>query len=263
MPQAMTGPPFHEVWASLRRLLGSRLRTAARHQPFVVKDISTESVTIVLPEGRGLSRRIPREEFERAWQQLRISGHLARKDLPEQPGSRNTVFVTSLLAQVPGIRYQDSLLELHPVDGREMARSAARAVPRVREPDRGSACDGPPAKTLTALLESWLQANGWRPAARRDRDRDIEARNRAGHRWRILAPPTEELPERGTSDEFLGVLGALLQRMDDPLTMYSIALPDVRLYRGLWERLPVLSKRRLGLTALFVNSNGAVTHRLD
>jgi hypothetical protein len=261
----MTGPPFHEVWASLRRLLGSRLRTTARHQPFVVKDISTESVTVVLPEGRGLSRRIPREEFERAWQQLRISGHLAHKDLPEKPGSRNAVFVTSLLAQVPGIRHRDSLLGLHLMEGGKMARSATPADARVREPDRGAVCDSPPGNTFTMKLESWLQANGWRPSTRRDndRDRDIEARNHAGHRWRILAAPAEEPPAPSTSDEFLGALGALLQRMEDPLTMYSIALPDVRLYRGLWERLPILSKRRLGITALFVDDNGGVTHRVD
>jgi hypothetical protein len=37
---------------------------------------------------------------------------------------------------------------------------------------------------------------------------------------------------------FLMVLGELLQRMDDPKAKYSIAFPNMKQYRGLWDRLP-------------------------
>jgi hypothetical protein len=52
---------------------------------------------------------------------------------------------------------------------------------------------------------------------------------------------------------FLAALGELLQRMDDTNARYSVAMPDLPQFRGLWERLPKLAKQRLGITALFVN----------
>lgn len=52
---------------------------------------------------------------------------------------------------------------------------------------------------------------------------------------------------------FLGTLGELVQRMDDPDTTYGLALPDNRQYRGLVSRLPSLARDRLGLRVLFVS----------
>lgn len=66
---------------------------------------------------------------------------------------------------------------------------------------------------------------------------------------------------------FLGALGETLQRMDDAQALYSIALPDVAQFRGLWQRLPTLAKVRNHLSALFVSADGTVEHdritRLD
>jgi hypothetical protein len=57
---------------------------------------------------------------------------------------------------------------------------------------------------------------------------------------------------------FLGVLGETLQRMDDPKAAYSIALPDLKQFRNLWTRLPLLAKQRSEITALFVRGDGQV-----
>jgi hypothetical protein len=57
---------------------------------------------------------------------------------------------------------------------------------------------------------------------------------------------------------FLAILGETLQRMDDPGTRYSIALPDMAQFRGLWERLPELAKERTKVTALFIRADGQV-----
>ena len=57
---------------------------------------------------------------------------------------------------------------------------------------------------------------------------------------------------------FLAVLGELLQRMDDPAARYSIALPDMKQFRGLWSRLPMVAKTRTQITALFVAASGDV-----
>jgi len=39
---------------------------------------------------------------------------------------------------------------------------------------------------------------------------------------------------------------------------YSIALPDLPQFRGLWSRLPSLAKSRTQITALFVKASGEV-----
>jgi hypothetical protein len=57
---------------------------------------------------------------------------------------------------------------------------------------------------------------------------------------------------------FVVILGEVLQRMENPAARYSIALPDMRQFRGLWARLPSLAKKRLGITALFVGEDGEV-----
>ncbi len=57
---------------------------------------------------------------------------------------------------------------------------------------------------------------------------------------------------------FLAILGETLERMDDPGACYSISLPDLAQFRGLWERLPELAKERTKVTALFVRADGQV-----
>lgn len=51
---------------------------------------------------------------------------------------------------------------------------------------------------------------------------------------------------------FLGAIGELVQRLDDPDARYGLALPDHRQYRGLVTRLPHLAWTRLHLVVLFV-----------
>jgi hypothetical protein len=57
---------------------------------------------------------------------------------------------------------------------------------------------------------------------------------------------------------FLAILGETLQRMSDSNAKYSIALPDMKQYRGLWERLPKLAKERTGISILFVKEDGII-----
>jgi hypothetical protein len=77
------------------------------------------------------------------------------------------------------------------------------------------------------------------------------------HKWVIVLDGT------GTtvSDPghfFIAVLGEVIQRIENQNNKYSIALPDTVPYQRLWKRLPQLAKKRLGITALFVNSSGMV-----
>jgi hypothetical protein len=85
---------------------------------------------------------------------------------------------------------------------------------------------------------------------------DLHAR-RGEERWIIEVKGSGSLDPMRVN-YFLGVLGETLQRMDDPKAAYSIALPDLKQFRNLWKRLPILAKQRTKITALFVKGDGHV-----
>jgi hypothetical protein len=116
----------------------------------------------------------------------------------------------------------------------------------------------PSEDAIKRQIQEWLEAAGWGVEVRwaRGHGVDVDA-SRGSERWRI------EVKGGGSLDAmrvnyFLAVLGELLQRMDDPAARYSIALPDIKQFRGLWSRLPTLAKDRTHITALFVAQSGDV-----
>jgi hypothetical protein len=107
-------------------------------------------------------------------------------------------------------------------------------------------------------LLAWLERDDWtvRVAWGRERGVDILA-TKDGQRWLIEVKGCgSHQPMR--VNYFLCVLGEVLQRMSEPEARYSVAFPDLSQFRGLWQRLPSLTKQRLGLTALFVDAAGGV-----
>jgi hypothetical protein len=46
--------------------------------------------------------------------------------------------------------------------------------------------------------------------------------------------------------------------MDDPNAKYSIALPDMKQFRNLWNRFPKLAKERTQISAMFVSTDGSI-----
>ena len=107
-------------------------------------------------------------------------------------------------------------------------------------------------------LVRWLGCENWATSVAwgQQQGTDVEA-TRGNERWVIEAKGC------GSRDQMRGnffkiVLGDALRRMDDPEARYSIALPDMRQYRGLWDRLPALAKRRTRVSALFVEDAKAV-----
>lgn len=117
-------------------------------------------------------------------------------------------------------------------------------------------------KTEKKCLETYLSSWGWEvvPAWGFTRGIDIEAK-RGQDRWVI---EMEGRTNSGDSlaNSFNSVLGKVLQRMDDPNSKYSVALPDSKQFRRLWKRLPELVKNRTGITALFVDQAGIVSEIL-
>lgn len=57
---------------------------------------------------------------------------------------------------------------------------------------------------------------------------------------------------------FLSIIGELLQRMDDSNAKYSIALPNMKQFRKLWERFPKLAKERTTISAMFISKDGSI-----
>ena len=109
---------------------------------------------------------------------------------------------------------------------------------------------------IKEILNAWLKENGWdteiawgkKPGA------DIIA-IKNNHKWII------EVKGCGSSNPmrvnyFLAILGEILQRMNDPSTKYSIALPNMKQYLNLWNRLPTLAKEKTQISAIFISENG-------
>jgi hypothetical protein len=109
---------------------------------------------------------------------------------------------------------------------------------------------------IKALLKRDLISQGWQAeiTQRKNNSLDIEA-SRGKERW-IIVVSDSETPDFLNS--FVSVLGEILQRMDDPRNKYSVAFPDMKPFRRLWERLPVLVKNKTEITALFIDQTGTV-----
>jgi hypothetical protein len=108
------------------------------------------------------------------------------------------------------------------------------------------------------MLQTWLENAGWKVSVvwGRGRGVDVEA-TKGPQRWVIEAKGCGSLDPMRVN-YFLSILGELLQRMNDSDAHCSIALPDNKQFRGLWQRLPPLAKSRTRISALFVDSSGRV-----
>lgn len=112
--------------------------------------------------------------------------------------------------------------------------------------------------TVKSCIKDWLESDGWtvRVAWEQTHGVDIEA-VKSDARWLI------EVKGPGSRDAmrhnyFLGILGETLQRMSDDRARYSIAFPDMKVYRNLWDRFPKLAKQRTGIDMILVDENGKI-----
>lgn len=103
-------------------------------------------------------------------------------------------------------------------------------------------------------VRRWLTGQGFtvEVAFGRQRGIDVEAKHPDGRRW-VIEAKAAVTSDQQQGNYFLGALGELLQRMDDPDAIYALALPSNRRYRGLVRRLPRLAKQRLGLVVIWVD----------
>ena len=108
------------------------------------------------------------------------------------------------------------------------------------------------------LLKNYLISEGWSVKIKRrfNFSFDIEAM-RDKQRWIIEINSTGSA---ALTESFVAAIGEVIQRMDidDHNIKYSVAFPDNIPFRRLWERLPALAKKKIGITALFVEETGNV-----
>ena len=188
--------------------------------------------------------------------------------------------IRSLLAKTPGLSDREITDKLRGTNVRDepttvMCRELARTgkldrrrrgdgfianypVENGAEARTGVGADQLDEDDVKRALVRWLGHENWTSSVAwgQQQGTDVEA-TRGNERWVIEAKGC------GSRDQMRGnffkiVLGDALRRMDDPEARYSIALPDMRQYRRLWDRLPALAKRRTRVSALFVEDAKAV-----
>jgi hypothetical protein len=115
-----------------------------------------------------------------------------------------------------------------------------------------------PEQRIKRSLQKFLASHGWSYYTDMITSRSIDIKAERGEeKWVIEIKRSESL-SADIIAPFVSVLGKIVQIMDDKNCKYSIALPDKKQFRRLWERLPVLAKERTGITALFVNYRGDI-----
>ncbi len=108
-------------------------------------------------------------------------------------------------------------------------------------------------------VKGHLEAEGWQVKVAWGRERGIDIEATRDDERLVIEAKAEVEPQPQQVNYFLGALGELIQRMDDPEATYGLALPDNRQYRGLVERLPEEAVRRLGLVVFWVDRSGPVS----
>lgn len=112
--------------------------------------------------------------------------------------------------------------------------------------------------TVKRSLKKWLESDTWQVRVMWGGATGIDVQaSKDGKTWIIETKGSGSSPQM-RSNYFLAVLGAILQKMNDPNAAYSIGLPDCPRFRNLWDALPRLAKLRTGITVLFVDEHGEV-----
>lgn len=140
--------------------------------------------------------------------------------------------------------------------GRVKAYALKHATPVPRRATDGSSITEDEVK---AAIKSHLERQGWSVTVAWGKARGVDIEATHGRQRLLIEAKGEVTSQPQQVNYFLGALGELVQRMDDPNAEYGLALPDNNQYRGLVGRLPKHAVERLGLVVFWVNAKGNVT----
>jgi len=105
---------------------------------------------------------------------------------------------------------------------------------------------------VKAAVRDYLTAHGYEVVVAWGHERGIDIEARRSEERILIEAKGEASLQPQNANYFLGALGELLQRLDDPDAFYGLGLPDNRQYHGLVDRLPTLARERLNLVVFFV-----------
>ncbi len=169
---------------------------------------------------------------------MRASGSVYRDSTIKTHVSAHMVEDGTLLRVSPGrfrlARHRDRPLEQH------VQPPASETDVRITEDQ------------VKAAVKAHLEAEGWAVLVAWGRERGIDIEAHRADEGLVIEAKGEAPAGPQQVNYFLGALGELIQRMDDPNARYGVALPDHRQYRGLVDRLPGLAWERLKLAVYFV-----------
>ena len=186
-----------------------------------------------------------------------IAERLDGKGTPQQETNQvcRSLENEGLLVREKGRRPFDNYIGNYPV--KDLAKKLQNSA-QVPSYGYGGKIDGLSEDEVKQHLFNWLTAKNWRVEIAWGKARGIDVvATKESQRWLIEAKGAgSRQPMR--VNYFIGMLGELLQRMEDNDVKYSISMPDMKQFRGLWERLPKLAKERTKISALFVSEDGKV-----
>lgn len=87
----------------LSRLLGQRLTTLGRDEPFVFTALNRGVITVV-PEKSGIERSFPLSHVEGALEELKARGSVCLDDI-RRHSEMNPVYIAALLSKFPGVSH--------------------------------------------------------------------------------------------------------------------------------------------------------------
>jgi hypothetical protein len=151
----------------------------------------------------------------------------------------------------------DGLIGNYPT-GVEPRREKIASSPTTAKPRLDLETDTLSEDAVKKILVDWLERHGWSAEVAWGHTRGADCVATRGEEQWIIEVKGCGSRQPMRVNYFLAVLGELLQRMNDPKARYSIALPNMKQFRGLWERLPRLAKERTKVTAIFVGADGQV-----
>lgn len=87
----------------LSPLLGQRLTTLGRAEPFLFKALNRGVITVV-PEKSGIERSFPLSHVEGALEELKARGTICLVDI-RRHSEMNPVYIAALLSRLPGVSH--------------------------------------------------------------------------------------------------------------------------------------------------------------
>ena len=100
------------LWTLLYNLSDQTVLTLDRKRPFDIFRVETDRL-VVSPHASGKERPIHRQVFTGAWQELMRRGELSQMDIKARYSDWNPVYVTAILAELPGVTYKTRPLVLY------------------------------------------------------------------------------------------------------------------------------------------------------